>query len=167
MTRLGMLKICPDGSLPAEAKIVQDLTTKQIPERISTVFEGVGEIKHHQAVLCMTEDAKPIAQWPRNVAYHLCGPLKKLLDQGVREDIYEKVPEGKLITWCSPLVVQPKPKYAAVKGGELKPHMIRACIDLRVPNKFMQKSRITREPTIEDFTYTFNNCTVFSKMDMN
>ena len=93
--------------------------------------------------------------------------MKKLLEQGIEQGIYERVPEGEPVTWCSPLVVQPKPKYAEVKGEDIQPNMIRACIDLRIPNSYMQRSRITKGPTIEDFTYVFNNCTVFSKMDMN
>jgi len=40
---------------------------------------------------------------------------KKWLDQGMREDIFEKIPDGEAITWCSPLVVQPKPKFTKVR----------------------------------------------------
>ena len=60
-----------------------------------------------------------MAQKPRPVPYHLQKPLKDWLDQGVKEDIFEKVPDGEPITWCSPLVVQPKPKFKDVKNEEL------------------------------------------------
>ena len=43
--------------------------------------------------------------------------------------------------------------------------MIRACIDLRVPNKFMKRNRITQGPIVEDFIYKFHECAVFSKLD--
>ena len=59
----------------------------------------------------MREDAAPVAQKPRPVAYYLQEPLKKLLDQGVEARIFEEVPPGEAITWCSPLVVQPKPRF--------------------------------------------------------
>ena len=42
--------------------------------------------------------------------------------------------------------------------------MIRACIDLRVPNKFMERNRITQGPVVEDFIYKFHDCYVFSKL---
>ena len=76
----------------------------------------------------MDPAATPVAQKPRHVPYHLQEPLKKWIEQGVEEEIFEKVPDGEPITWCSPLVVQPKPKYA--ERETLEPQMIRASICL-------------------------------------
>ena len=59
-------------------------------------------------------------------------PLKEWLEQGVNENIIEKVPDGETITWCSLQVVQPKPKYADIKNEELESQMIRASTDMRV-----------------------------------
>ena len=39
-------------------------------------------------------------------------------------------------------------------------------MDLRVPNQFMERNRITQGPIVEDFMYKFHDCTVFSKLDM-
>jgi hypothetical protein len=47
-------------------------------------------------------------------------------------DIIEPVPEHEANTWCSPLVVQSKPK-------NLKD--IRACLNLRLVNKSMMRTR--------------------------
>ena len=58
---------------------------------------------------------EPVASKSCPVPYCLQKPLKKWLDQGVREDIFEKIPDGEAITWCSPLVVQPKPKFTKVR----------------------------------------------------
>lgn len=55
----------------------------------------------------MKPEAVPVAQKPSWVPYFLQEPLKKWLEQGVNEDIFEKVPDGESITWCSPIVVQP------------------------------------------------------------
>ena len=63
-------------------------------------------------------------------------------------------------------MVQPKPKYLHVSNDELQPHMIRACIDLRVPNKFMERNRITQGTIVEGFIYKFHECVVFSKLDL-
>lgn len=67
---------------------------------------------------------------------------------------------------CSPLVVQPKPKFLGADQGKLEPHMIRASVDLRVPNKYMERNRILQAPVVEDFTYKFHECSIFSKMDL-
>ena len=49
---------------------------------------------------------------------------------------------------------------------QLEPHMIRASVDLRVPNKYMERNRITQGPVVEDFMYKFNECKVFFKLDV-
>ena len=38
--------------------------------------------------------------------------------QGVKQEIFEKVPDGEFITWYWSLVVQPKSKYTDVKKEE-------------------------------------------------
>ena len=53
----------------------------------------------------MESKAKPVAQKPRPVPYNLKETLKDWLEQRVKEEIFEKVPDGEAITWCSPLVV--------------------------------------------------------------
>ena len=50
-------------------------------------------------------EAEPVAQKPRPAPYHLQKPLKDWLDQGVNEEIFEKVPDREAIIWCLPLVV--------------------------------------------------------------
>ena len=44
--------------------------------------------------------------------------------------------------------------------------MIRASVDLRVPNKYMEQNRILQAPVVEDFTGKFHDCKVISKMDL-
>ena len=114
----------------------------------------------------MKQGAVPVAQKPRQVAYYLQEPLKKWLEEGIKEEIFEEVPQGEPVTWCSPLVVQPKPRYNKVPKEQLESHMIRASVDLRTPNKFMERNRITQGPVVEDFTYKFHDCIIFSKLDM-
>ena len=48
----------------------------------------------------------------------------------------------------------------------LEPHMIRASVDLRVPNQYMERHKITQGTVVEDFTYKFHDCVIFSKLDM-
>ena len=113
----------------------------------------------------MDPEAVPVAQKPRPVPYHLQKPLKEWLEQGVKEEIFEKVADGEAITWCSSLVVQPKPKYTDVKKEELESQMIRASIDMRIPNKSMKRSQCVQSPRVEDFIYRLHDCKVFTKLD--
>ena len=142
-------------------------------EKYKEVFTGVGKIEDKKngtnlfAKFTMREDAVPVAQNTRPVAYYLQEPLKKQLDMCVKEGIYEKVPNGEAITRCSPLVVQPKPKYKATDRDKLEPHMIRASIDLRIPNRYMERNRVAQNPIVEDFTHKFHDCAIFSKLNMN
>ena len=114
----------------------------------------------------METDAKPVAQKPCPVPYHLQKPPKDWLDQGVKEETFEKVPDGEASTWCSPLVVQPKPQFTEMKSEELESHMIRASIDMRVPNQSMKRSWCIQSPRIEDFIYCLHDCKIFTKLDL-
>jgi hypothetical protein len=58
--------------------------------------------------------------------------------------------------WVSPIGVAPKPK---------NPNEIRLCVDMRLPNKAILRSRhIT--PTLDDMNLDLNGAKVFSKCDL-
>ena len=165
LAELGMLAIQPDGSLtgPNDMRIKDNepqhikLTKSEegleqmesIIKKYHHVFEWIGEIRDKRndkeiyGQFHMKPEVTPVTQRPRPVPYHLQELLKQWIEQGLKEDIFEKVPETEPITWCSPLVVQPKPRFAQTPPQELGPHMIRASVDLRVPNKYMERSQIT------------------------
>ena len=63
---------------------------------------------------------------------------RRMAWQGVKEEIFEKVPDGELITWYSSLVVQPKSKYTDVKKEET--WMIRESMVMGIPNKSMRST---------------------------
>ena len=178
LLELGMLKIDPEGTLK-ETNELRIKTVKTPDNSIETVlceysdvFQGIGCFREKntgkkiEVKLEMETDAKPVAQKPRPVPYHLQKPLKDWLDQGVKEEIFEKVPDGEAITWCSPLVVQPKPKFTEMKSEELESHMIRASIDMRIPNQSMKRSRCVQSPRVEDFIYRLHDCKIFTKLDL-
>lgn len=56
-----------------------------------------------------------------------------------------------------PIVAQPKPKFATTEPEDLEPKMIRASIDIRVPNQTMKRSRYVQAPIVKDFTYTLRD----------
>ena len=59
-----------------------------------------------------------------------------------------------------------KPRFTNVAKDNLKPNMIRACIGLRIPNKNLERNRISQGTVVEDFMYKFHDCITFSKLDL-
>ena len=114
----------------------------------------------------MDPKAIPVAQKPHPVTCHLQKPLKEWLEQGVKENTIEKVPDGETIAWYSPQVVQLKPKYDDIKTEELDSQMIRASTDMRVPNEAMKRSRFVHSPRFKDFIYCLHDCKIFRKLDL-
>ena len=151
-----MLKSDPEGTLKESSelriKTPEDSVEAALSE-YSDVFQGISCLrdkstgKKIEVKLEMDPSAEPVAQKPRPVPYHLQKPLKRWLGQRVKEEIFEKVPDGEAITWCSPLVVQPKPKLTDVKNEELECHMIRASIDMSIPNQSVKRSRCVQSPS--------------------
>ena len=137
-------------------------TIDQRLESYQELFHGIGRAtrdeKEIHLHLPMKEDAIPVAQKLRRVAYHLMEPLRNRLDEFIEHDIMEKVPNQEAITWRSPIVVQPKPK---------NPNDIRVSLDLRTLNKSMLRTRQVQAPITEDFVNMFRDCTIFSKLDLN
>lgn len=171
LEQLGMIEIREDGSLKEQneeqIKTVKKKAITEIMNDHKEIFEGVGKIKGMRASFTMKTGAVPIAQKPRNIPYYLQTPLKTWLDKCIDQDLFERIPDNEPITWCSPLVVQPKPRFKHVDNEKLEDNMIRASIDLRIPNKFMERCKITPAAIVEDFTHKFHECTIFSKLDMN
>ena len=174
LEELGMLIIDATGQLTAPTKNVKAITAGNeetndghtklngILDRYKERFQGIGKAMQDgeeiKIKVPMKENATPIAQKPRRVPYLLTDPLKKQLEEFVENDIIEPVPQHEAITWCSPLVVQPKPK---------NPNAIRACLDLRLVNKSMLRTRQVQAPITEDFITEFKGCMIFSKLDLN
>ena len=172
-----MLKIEPQGTLKEtndlrihSVKAAGDV--EAILDEYKEVFEGIGCIldkntgEEIEVKLEIEPEATPVAQKPRHVAYHLQEPLKKWLNQGVEEKIFEKVPDGEPITWCSPLVVQPKPKYTEIDKEKLEPQVIRTSIYMRIPNRSMKRSRCVQATRVEDFEYHLHDYRIFTKLDL-
>ncbi|KAK3745369.1 hypothetical protein QZH41_001398 [Actinostola sp. cb2023] len=172
LEELGMVLIDTTGGLKSPNKSIKnvnqqkpddnDIKLDEILDRYKDRFTGIGKaMRDGQEIkisVPMKDNAIPIAQKPRRVPYLLTEPLKKRIEEFVENDIIEPVPEHEAITWCSPLVVQPKPK---------NPKDIRACLDLRLVNKSMLRTRQVQAPITEDFITEFKGCKIFSKLDLN
>ena len=104
LLKLGMLKIDPEGTLKEtnELRIKTVKTTDDSIETVlceySDVFQGIGCFREKstgkkiEVKLEMETDAKPVAQKPRPVPYHLQKPLKDWLDQGVKFQMERRLP---------------------------------------------------------------------------
>ena len=141
----------------------------KIHEQFSDIFKSTGKIRDKNdedfyVKFSMKPEEIPVAQRPRPVAYYLQEQLKRWLKQCLEEGIFEQVPEGEPVTWCSPLVAQPKPKFCGT-AKDLEPHMIRASLDLWISNQYLERHRITQGILVEDFMYKFHDCTVSSELD--
>ena len=131
LEELGMVKFDATGGLKQPnretTKNVHKLETgsDEVVHRHKKLFEGIGKAQRDgqdiEIHLPLKENAIPITQKPRRVPNHLMDPLKKRISEFVENDIMEEVPTHESITWCSPLVVQPKPK---------NPNNIRVSLDL-------------------------------------
>ena len=143
---LGMIKIDPDGrfkesnSMGIHTMEKKDMVAKvekkqladidKILQEYDNIFHGIGKIydvRNNSEILGrfqMQADITPVAQRPRPVPYYLQRPLKKWLEEGVKTDIFEWLPQDEPITWLSPFVVQPKPRFCNTDPEELTSHMI-------------------------------------------
>ena len=169
LVELGMIKIDPEGKFKEPNIDVRCLSTQQeliqeITDKYASVFQGIGKIvdpdtkKELLVTLPIDKSIQPVALKPRPIPYHLEDKAKARLDELQTHDIIEDHPPGEPIGWCSPMGVSPKPK---------NPADVRLWVDQRVANTAMKRTSTVPAPVIEDFTTEFNDCTIFSKVDMN
>ena len=105
----------------------------------------------------MDPEAIPVAYKPRNVPYHLQKrPLKKWLEQGVEKYIWESTRSSKTKNKIHKCRVRKR----------LEPKMIRASIDMRVPNQSMNCNHYVWAPRIGNFIYHLRICKIFTKPDL-
>ena len=118
------------GILDMHAYHIDDTTP--IQERLSrqypNLFSGIGRLKDVKVKLHINTAVNPVAQQARRIPFHLRKKVEKELEQLERQGIIEKV-DGPT-PWVSPLVVIPK------KNGD-----IRICVDMRLPNKAIDRER--------------------------
>ena len=126
-----------------------------IPDSYPDLYEGIGKMKGQKVTLYVDKEVKPVCQPHRRIPYHMRKKVEAELQRLEDLDIIEKV-DGPT-PWVSPIVVAPKPK---------SPDEIRLCVDMRIPNQAIKRTRHIM-PTIDDILMQLNNATVFSKLDLN
>ena len=128
------------------------LTSLQLRERFPNLFQGIGKLKDIEVKLHIDTSVAPVAQTARRLPFHMRQKVAAALDKLHKQDIIERV-EGPT-PYVSPLVVIPK------KDGD-----VRLCVDMRLPNKAIQRERHPT-PTVDDLITSLNGATMFSKLDL-
>ena len=130
--------------------------TEKIMNKYSDRFTGIGKMRNVQCKLHIDESVKPVAQPHRRLPFHIRKQTEKELKRLIDLDVIEPVGDDPT-PWISPIRVVKKPK---------NPDEIRICVDMRAPNKAIQRERhIT--PTIDDIIADLNGAKVFTKLDLN
>ena len=128
-------------------------TTCNLKDSHANLFRGIGTLKSDPINLYINNDINPSVQRHRRIPFHIRKKVENELLRLEKLDIIEKV-EGPT-PWISPIVVVPK-----------KNDSIRICVDMRLPNKVIERERhIT--PTIDDIITELNGAQLFSKIDLN
>ncbi|XP_028416022.1 uncharacterized protein K02A2.6-like [Dendronephthya gigantea] len=126
----------------------------QLLEEYQDIFHGIGKLKDFQFQIYIDPDVKPVAQLPRRIPFHIRKQVEQEIESLEQQGIIEAV-DGPT-PWVSPVVAVPKTS---------NPKEIRLCVDLRQPNKAVQRQRHPT-PTIEEVTNDLNGASVFSKLDL-
>lgn len=131
-----------------------DNTLTSLETQYPSVFTGIGKLKDHQVKLHIDRNVAAVAQPHRRIPFHMRKKLETELERLEQQGIIEPV-DGPT-PWVSPVVVAPKPK---------NPNEIRMCIDMRLPNRAIQRERHVT-PTVDDLIHDLNGSCVFSKIDL-
>ena len=126
-----------------------------IHHKFPKLFSGIGKLKGVKVKLHIDPAVQPTAISHRRVPFHLRAKVEAKLKELEEQDIIERV-EGPT-PWVSTIVTPPKPN---------DPSDIRLCVDMRGPNRAIQRERHVT-PTIEEVLADLNGAKLFSRLDLN
>ena len=129
--------------------------TPDVCDEFPELYEGIGKMTDVKVKFHVDSEVKSKQQSHRRIPFHMRKRVEDELKRLEQLDIIEKV-DGPT-PWVSPIVVAPKPK---------KPDEIRICVDMRMPNQAIKRTRHIM-PTLDDILMRLNGATVFSKLDLN
>ena len=121
------------------------------------VTSGLGKLINNQVKLNIDTTVKPVSQHLSLLSFHIRKKNESKIDELLKLDIIEPVSEA--TSWVSPLLAVPKdPK-------NLKNDDVRIAVDMQKPNTAIKRTHHPI-PTIDETFAKFNQCTVFSKIDL-
>ena len=147
-TKLGVSQIHQVNEIhsPEEHKEVSSILNN-FPE----VTSGLGKLKNTQVKLDKDDTIKPVSQHLRRVPFHIRKKIESKIDELLQLDIIEQASEATL--WVSPLLAVPK-------GDDL-----RVVVNIRKPKTAIKRTHHPI-PTIDETFEKFNQCKLFSKIDL-
>ena len=107
---------------------------ESIKEKYPNLFTGLGQIKHQEYIIKLTQEATSFAiTVPRQVPIPLRKETKRELQRMERNGVISRVEDS--TEWCAPMVVTPK------SSGKF-----RVCVDLTRLNQFVQRENHFLQP---------------------
>ena len=139
------------GIINLQVRHVQDDTTPHdmLCTKYPTLFHGIGQLKGVEVKLHIDETVTPVAQPPRQIAFH----IRQKVDTELR-NLEEKG-----------IIERPAPRVSLLVITSKKNGEVRVCVDMRRANQAIVRERHPM-PTVEDLIHTLNGATVFSKLDL-
>ena len=127
---------------------------ESIKEQYPNLFTGLGQIKHQEYDIKLTQEATPYAiAVPRQVPIPLRKETERELQRMERNGVISRVEDP--TEWCAPMVVTPK------SCGK-----VRVCVDLTKLNQFVQRENHPL-PTTDTTFANLAGARYFSRLDAN
>ena len=137
------------SQVPGEnSQLDKNILLELYPDR----FEGIGKFpgKCH---IDLTPGAKAVIQPPRKYPIHLRDEIQRTLDDMIKLNVIEPIPETETTEWLNALA------FSRKDNGKL-----RVCLDPRDLNAAIRRT-FHRAPTVEEITHKLSGAKVFSKLD--
>ena len=109
--QLGLINLSAKSDIHMPINMIKGENKKNIQDIIAKYpenFTGLGKLKDHVVKLHLKDNAKPIAEPPRRVPYHLESRVKDVLDDMLQNQVIEEHPSGEPAPWASNIVIAPK-----------------------------------------------------------
>ena len=155
--QLGLIKLNPKSETLMPINMIKCKDKKNIQDILAEYpenFDGLGKLKDHVVKLHVNEEAKPTAEPPRRIPYHLESRVQEVIDGMLQNEVIEEHPSGEPAPWASNIVIAPK------DDGD-----IRITLDAKNVNKAILSSSYPI-PRQEDIKAKLAGSKVFSKLDL-
>jgi hypothetical protein len=117
-------------------------------------FTGIGKLSNYQVKLHLEPGAKPMAEPPRRIPYHLKERVDVAIKDMLKNDVIEEHPREDPAPWVSNIVIAPK------DDGD-----IRITLDAKGVNDALKSSNFPI-PRQEDIKVKLAGANIFSKLDL-
>ena len=155
--QLGLIKLNPKSETLMPINMIKCKDKKNIQDILAEYpenFDGLGKLKDHVVKLHVNDEAKPTAEPPRRIPYHLESRVQEVIDGMLQNEVIEEHPSGEPAPWASNIVIAPK------DDGD-----IRITLDAKNVNKAILSSSYPI-PRQEDIKAKLAGSKVFSKLDL-